>query len=165
MTVVSKKSCISISFCYFYSFSSVISGVERRNISTDMEEYEQTEFQSTVHCSKNKKRVVLENLRVACWECWLCYWVSWNLLSRVYRLILLEAWLLNWLLAAPSTVFVIQLSMGRKWELHFSLLLSACQDSGFHIPTAWEMLPPSLCSVCTASKVLVSLKTGHAVIF
>lgn len=165
MTVVSKESCISISFCYFYSFSSV-------NFRCREEKYFnrygriQTEFQSTVHCSKNKKRVVLENLRVACWECWLCYWVSWNLLSRVYRLILLEAWILNWLLAAPSTVFVIQLSFhGPEVRITFLMLLYACQESGFHTSTAWEMPPPSLCSVYTASKVLASLRTGHAVIF
>lgn len=123
MTVVSKKSCISISFCYFYSFSSV-------NFRCREGEYFnryvriQTEYQSTVYCPKNKKnfkkRVVLQNLHIACWKCWLCYWVSWNLLSHVYRLILLEAWLLNWLLTVPSTVFVIQLQMGWPWKLHFS---------------------------------------------
>lgn len=55
MTVVSKKSCISISFCYFYSFSSV-------NFRCREGEYFnryvriQTEFQSTVYCPKNKKK-------------------------------------------------------------------------------------------------------------
>lgn len=56
MTVVSKKSCISISFCYFYSFSSV-------NFRCREGEYFnryvriQTEFQSTVYCQKKKNEL------------------------------------------------------------------------------------------------------------
>lgn len=65
-----------------------------------------------------------------------------EIFSRVYRLILLEAWLLNWLLTVPSTVFVIQLhkwavfSNGLAVRITFLMLLSACKDSDFHISTA-----------------------------
>lgn len=168
MTVVSKKSCISISFCYFYSFSSV-------NFRCREGEYFnryvriQTEYQSSVYCPKNKKiknkkRVVLQNLHIACWKCWLCYWVSWNFFSCVQ--------------ADPSRSLALELvvdcafnsvcdtaSNGLAVRITFLMLLSACKDSDFHISTAWQMLPTSLCSGWTTSKVLASLKTRHAVTF
>lgn len=133
MTVVSKKSCISISFCYFYSFSSVNFRCREGKYFNRYVRI-QTEFQSTVYCPKNKKKQKNKN----------------ELSFKTYILLLGQLkFTFSCVQADPSRSLALELvvdcafnsvcdiaSNGLAMRITFLTPLYACKDSDSHISTA-----------------------------